>query len=254
MKNWKWILIILLGIFVTGGVPYAYAQIGEECSSANDCLIDPGLECINGICAVPAVAGGVACYLASSKTCSQAEASIDFCISPNQRFDSVSLCEAYRQQEIAESTYPSGACRCGNQCIKYGESGPGGSIVTPRNCGPCTEKPSFEKCKEEVASESSSTTPLSQYADQLNKLKVNNVQDLIGIIIRGLMGVIGTVALVMMLYGGITWMTARGNSESIQKARDTILWAGLGIILIFASYALVNFLFDVADPNITPFN
>ncbi len=245
MKNWKLILIILLGIFVTGGGPYAYAQIGEECTSANDCLIDPGLECINGICAEPAVAGGVACYLANAKTCSQAEVSIDFCIPPNQRFDTVALCEEYRQEKIAESTYPIGACRCGNQCIKYGESGPGGSTVTPGNCGTCTEKASFEKCIEEVTRESSSSTPLSEYADQLNKLKVDNVQDLIGIIVRGVMGVIGTVALVMMLYGGITWMTARGNSESTQKARDTILWAGLGIVLIFASYALVDFVFEI---------
>lgn len=154
-------------------------------------------------------------------------------------FETKEACEA------GGIAYPSGACRCGNQCIKYGDSAAGGSVVTPGNCGPCTEKPSFEKCTEEVARESSSSTPLSKYADQLNKLKVDNVQDLIGIIVRGVMGVIGTVALVMMLYGGITWMTARGNSESTQKARDTILWAGLGIILIFASYALVDFVFEI---------
>lgn len=142
-------------------------------------------------------------------------------------------------------TYPSGACRCGNQCIKYGESSLGGSIVTPGNCGPCTEKPSFEACVQEVARQSSSSTNLSQYADQLNKLKVDNLPALIGTLIKGLMGIIGTVALVMMLYGGITWMTARGNSESTQKARDTILWAGLGIVLIFASYALVDFVFEI---------
>ncbi|HRH23452.1 MAG TPA: pilin [Candidatus Magasanikbacteria bacterium] len=244
MKKWKWILIILLGIFVTGGTPYTYAQIGAACTTPEEC-IEPGLECINGFCAVPAVAGGAACYLASSKTCSQTEAAIDFCNSPNQRFDSVSLCEVYRQQKIAESTYPAGACRCGSQCIKYGDSAAGGSIVTPGNCGPCTEKSSFEKCTEEIARENYSASELSKYTDQLNKLQVDNLPALIGTLIKGLMGVVGTVALVMMLYGGITYMTARGNSESTTKARDTILWAGLGIVLIFASYALVNFVFEI---------
>ncbi len=142
-------------------------------------------------------------------------------------------------------TYPSGACQCGSQCIKYGDSAAGGSIVTPGNCAPCTEKPSIEKCLEDVARETSPSASFTQYADELNKLKVDNVEDLIGIIIRGVMGVIGTVALVMMLYGGITWMTARGNSERTQKARETILWAGLGVVLIFASYALVDFVFEI---------
>ncbi len=99
--------------------------------------------------------------------------------------------------------------------------------------------------EKENTGQSPSSTSLKKFADQLNKLEAKTLPALIGVIIKGLMGIIGTVALVMMLYGGILWMTARGNSETTTKARDTILWAGLGIVVIFASYALVDFIFEI---------
>ncbi|MBP9732273.1 MAG: hypothetical protein KBD29_02325 [Candidatus Magasanikbacteria bacterium] len=118
-----------------------------------------------------------------------------------------------------------------------------GNVVTLTLPPPAGQPPTTPQ--NPTTQQGSSTLQLSQYADKLNKLKVDNVEGLIGIIVRGVMGIIGTVALVMMLYGGVTWMTARGNSERTQKARDTILWAGLGIVLIFASYALVDFVFEI---------
>ncbi len=80
---------------------------------------------------------------------------------------------------------------------------------------------------------------------KLNKLKVTNLPALIGMVIRGLMGVAGMIAFIMILYGGILWMTAAGNASQQEKAQNTIVWSGLGIILIFASYALISFIFDI---------
>ncbi|GEM_PF-3566805 len=86
---------------------------------------------------------------------------------------------------------------------------------------------------------------LRQYAQKLNQLKVTDLPQLVGILIRGALGIIGTIALVMIIYGGVLWMTARGNSETQTKAQNTIVWAALGIVLIFASYALVGFIFEI---------
>ena len=165
-----------------------------------------------------------------------------YCKPPlEQPFDTIDACKQ------GGDTYPNGGCKCGTQCIRYGDSAAGGTIVTPGSCGPCTEYPSFQKCLDDVDCETQATgtAALGKYATQLNKLKVTNAQQLIGILIRGAMGVLGTVALVMMIYGGVTYMTARGNSEKTAKGLETILWAGLGVMIIFASYALVNFVFDI---------
>jgi hypothetical protein len=73
---------------------------------------------------------------------------------------------------------------------------------------------------------------------------VSTPQDLIGVIIKGALGIVGSLALIIVIYGGFTWMTAGGSSERWQKARDTIVQAALGLIIIFSAYAILKFIFD----------
>ena len=67
-------------------------------------------------------------------------------------------------------------------------------------------------------------------------------QRVVARIISALLGVVGAIALAMFVYGGLRWMTARGNPEDVKKARGTIVWAALGLLMIFGAYAVVNFL------------
>jgi len=78
-------------------------------------------------------------------------------------------------------------------------------------------------------------------SDPFKPLGDVNIPTLIGRIIRGLIGISGVLALVMFIYGGIMWMTSAGNKDRVDKAQKTIIWSILGLILIFTSYALVNF-------------
>ncbi len=82
----------------------------------------------------------------------------------------------------------------------------------------------------------------------LNKLKLSGedaIPNLIGRIIKAGMQVIGSIALIIFVAGGLMWMTARGNSERISSALKMITWASLGIIVILSSYMLVEFVFGV---------
>lgn len=65
---------------------------------------------------------------------------------------------------------------------------------------------------------------------------------ILGRIIGAALGVVGSIALVVFILGGLMWMTAGGNEERIRKGKDIIVWATLGLAVIFASYALVKFL------------
>ncbi|MEK7122336.1 MAG: hypothetical protein AAB855_00610, partial [Patescibacteria group bacterium] len=56
-----------------------------------------------------------------------------------------------------------------------------------------------------------------------------------------LFSVIGVVALVMFIYGGVLWMTAFREEQRIKKGWDTMIWAALGLITIFGSYIAVDF-------------
>jgi hypothetical protein len=61
--------------------------------------------------------------------------------------------------------------------------------------------------------------------------------------IRGVLGVIGAIALLMFVYGGVTWMTA-GDSERVKNAQNIIKNSVIGLLLIFFSYNLIGIFFD----------
>ncbi len=75
-----------------------------------------------------------------------------------------------------------------------------------------------------------------------NPLSADSPQALIGIIINSVMGVVGSLALIMFIFGGFTWMTSGGSAEKIKKGRDILIWSAIGLVVIFASYGLVRFL------------
>lgn len=74
-----------------------------------------------------------------------------------------------------------------------------------------------------------------------NPLGTNSVPTLIGRIIDAILGIVGSLALVMFIYGGFTWMTASGNEQSVTKGKNILMWAAVGLAVIFLSYALVKF-------------
>lgn len=67
---------------------------------------------------------------------------------------------------------------------------------------------------------------------------------MIGRIIRTLLGLLGIIFLVLMVYAGFLWMTARGESDPVDKAKDIIKQAIIGIIIVMVAYALTGFIIN----------
>lgn len=80
--------------------------------------------------------------------------------------------------------------------------------------------------------------------EALNPLAVDSVQALIGNAIKTLMGLLGSIALAMFVYGGVLWMTAMGNGEKTKKATQIIVWSSLGVLVILSSWTIVDFVFE----------
>lgn len=70
---------------------------------------------------------------------------------------------------------------------------------------------------------------------------IKSPQVLVGQIINSLFGIIGSLALVMFIYGGFLWMTSAGSSEQVKKGKDIFIWAVVGLVVIFSAYSLVRF-------------
>lgn len=54
----------------------------------------------------------------------------------------------------------------------------------------------------------------------------------------------GVVAILFVIFGGFRYMVSMGNAESIDKARQTVLYAILGLIIVFLSYLIVRYLMN----------
>lgn len=68
-----------------------------------------------------------------------------------------------------------------------------------------------------------------------------DLMNLIGNIIRVFLGILGVVAVCYIIYGGYLWLTAQGNDSQVTKAKGIIKNALIGVVVIFASWAIAEF-------------
>lgn len=63
-------------------------------------------------------------------------------------------------------------------------------------------------------------------------------------IINALLFIIGALSVVMLIYGGIRYTTSGGNSNSVTAAKNTIIYAIIGLIVAFLAFAVVNWVLN----------
>jgi hypothetical protein len=63
-----------------------------------------------------------------------------------------------------------------------------------------------------------------------------------GRLLKFLTGILGTFALLILVYAGVLWMTAGGNAEREKKAMEIMFWGVLGLFTMLASYSVVGFI------------
>jgi len=86
-----------------------------------------------------------------------------------------------------------------------------------------------------------------QYQDGDVMKGITDVQVLIGVIIKSVLGILGSVTLLMFVWGGIILLNSRGNEEKIKSGTNTMLFAGLGVFVVLSSYILVNFIIGLVN-------
>lgn len=63
-------------------------------------------------------------------------------------------------------------------------------------------------------------------------------------LIRAALGIIGILAVVMILLGGFRWLLSGGDEEKIAQAKRTIGATIVGLVIILLSWAIVNFVIN----------
>lgn len=84
----------------------------------------------------------------------------------------------------------------------------------------------------------------SQITDSLNNVNDGNTTDLGGGIKTGidmLLFIIGAISVIVIIIGGIKYVVSNGDSGAIQSAKNTIMYAVIGLIVAILSYSIINF-------------
>ncbi len=63
-------------------------------------------------------------------------------------------------------------------------------------------------------------------------------------VVNVLLFVLGAIAVIMIIIGGIRYTTSNGDASSIKGAKDTILYSVVGLVVAILAYAIVNFVID----------
>lgn len=56
-----------------------------------------------------------------------------------------------------------------------------------------------------------------------------------------ILGVVGSLSLLMFVYGGVSFLISAGSAEAITKAKKIIIAAVIGLIIVFTSYLIIQF-------------
>jgi hypothetical protein len=68
-----------------------------------------------------------------------------------------------------------------------------------------------------------------------------------------ILGICGSIILLMFIYGGFLWVTSRGDADRIKKGKETVTNSVIGLAIILLSYSIINFVIAAFAGNaLTP--
>ncbi|OGF26196.1 hypothetical protein A2331_01980 [Candidatus Falkowbacteria bacterium RIFOXYB2_FULL_34_18] len=71
---------------------------------------------------------------------------------------------------------------------------------------------------------------------------ITSLPSAIGKFVGAGLAFIGVVFLVLMIYGGFVWMIARGNEQEVEKAKNLIEAAVIGLVIVMSAYAITAYI------------
>ena len=77
------------------------------------------------------------------------------------------------------------------------------------------------------------------------KSKGDDIKTIIGPVVNTLLFLVGIVSVIVIIIGGIMYTVSGGDTGGVTKAKNTILYAVIGLAVAFMAYAIVNWVLGV---------
>ena len=68
-------------------------------------------------------------------------------------------------------------------------------------------------------------------------------------IVNVMLFVVGALSVIMLIWGGIRYATSGGSSSAVTSAKNTIMYAIIGLVVAFLAYAIVNWVLFAVNPD-----
>lgn len=82
---------------------------------------------------------------------------------------------------------------------------------------------------------------INELAEPLG-LGTRDVRDTVASIINVALGLLGIIAVVIVIYAGFLWMTAGGSDERVKQAKSWMIGGVIGLIIVLSAYAIARFI------------
>ena len=76
----------------------------------------------------------------------------------------------------------------------------------------------------------------------------SNLSTIIGTIVGAALAFLGVVFFVLIIYGGYMWMFSMGNEQTATKAKEIIIAAIIGLVIVLMAYAITSYLGSIVVP------
>jgi len=82
--------------------------------------------------------------------------------------------------------------------------------------------------------------------NELNSIELGtkDLPETIAGVVNIVLGFLGILSTIIILLGGFKWMTSQGSSDKVNEAKDLIINATIGLVIVVISYAIVRWVLD----------
>lgn len=77
------------------------------------------------------------------------------------------------------------------------------------------------------------------------KNKNDGAAELVKDLINGLLFVVGALSVIMIIIAGILYTTSAGDSNKVSRAKNTLTYSIVGLVVAFTAYAIVNWVLNL---------
>lgn len=250
IKHFFFLLFLLL-IFM---VPTTILAQGTECLTDHNCEEGEYCNSISQEC-FPKAAGGLPCVYNNECQSNNCDAENGKCIATITEDPSTISCipdcilNQYCDLEAnppvcTDKKADNDACTSSTQCSSNNCEIPSGDTI-----GICTEyiAPANTGDPNTNTGDPNTNTGAPTTQSLPNPLGETNINIILGRIVKYIIGISGSVALVVFIIGGAMWMISAGRPDYVKKGRAAMISAIIGLAIIFSSYIIIRFIIDAAQ-------